>query len=166
MSQLTEIQTRDARADDVEALAALRYGHTMHRDRVRDADGTTMRYLVAVEDDQVVGFGVLVLAQPPAWPAMRHIPQMVDLYVKPERRSRGIGTCMIRTMEQLAAAAGSDAILLGVDPESNARALALYQRLGYESIDKKPVEDRWSFTDSDGVVHRGVERIIHMRKML
>ena len=49
---------------------------------------------------------------------------------------------------------------------SNPRAFALYQRLGYEPQDKEPVEDRWDFVDGDGVRHRGVEFVVHMRKAL
>ena len=155
---------RDARPEDVPTLGAFKEGEVFHRDRLRDADGKTLRYLVAELDGAVVGHGLLVFGQPPTWPKMKHLPQMIDLWIRPDLRSRGIGRAMIARMEQLARKAGCSEMFLGVDPDNNPRALALYQRLGYVAIDAKPVEDRWEHIDSSGVRHGGVEWIIHMKK--
>ena len=61
----------------------------------------------------------------------------------------------------------------GVDPTearirdaTPARALALYLRLGYETIDVEPVLERWSFVDSDGVTHEGQDSVIYLRRDL
>lgn len=55
---------------------------------------------------------------------------------------------------------------IAVEPERNPRALALYERLGYQAVDKEPVEEHWEFVDSDGVRHSGTEWLIRTRKEL
>ena len=91
---------------------------------------------------------------------------MVDLNVREDMRGQGLGSTLILEMERLARESGHVEMLVGVDPESNPRALALYRRLGYVAIDPRPVEDRWDYVDSDGVRHAGVEWTIHLRKGL
>ncbi|MEK7475339.1 MAG: GNAT family N-acetyltransferase [Candidatus Coatesbacteria bacterium] len=160
------ILIRDATASDLPVLDAVRPGDAIHRDRIRDADGRILRYLLVEAGGLVVGFGVLVLAQPSSWPKMKHLPQMLDLFIRPDLRGHGYGRLLIAAMERMAKDDGHDEMRLGVDPEKNAAAMRLYARLGYVPIDPAPVEDRWEFVDSAGVVHRGVEMIIHMRKPL
>lgn len=166
-AQPDNLVVRDARLDDVATLGAFEEGTTViHRDRVRNADGAALRYLVAELDGRVVGHGVLVLKQPPTWPRLKHLPQIMNLFVRADLRSRGVGRAIIRRMEELAREAGLAEMRIGVDPENNPRALRLYRSLGYVPIDPKPVEDRWDYTDSAGVRHAGVEWIIHMKKEL
>jgi ribosomal protein S18 acetylase RimI-like enzyme len=159
---------RDAAAEDLPALAALKYGPVMHRDRLRDADGLQLRYLVVELGGEVAGFGLLVLGQPRNWPAMKHLPQMIDLFVREDLRGRGLGTRLIREIEGHAfrSAGAGTRMWLGVDPEDNPGALRLYRRLGYEVVDPRPVEDRWEYVDSAGVRHSGVEWIVHLTKEL
>lgn len=56
----------------------------------------------------------------------------------PQYRGRGVGTFLMNIAEFLARAAGTPATSLIV-AEDNAGALRLYQRLGYEAIDRRPV---------------------------
>ena len=92
--------------------------------------------------------------------------QMIDLLIREDLRGRGWGTILVGEMEKMARQAGHQEMFLQVEPDNNARALKLYQRLGYEPIESRPVEDRWEFVDSAGVRHAGVEWIIHMRRSL
>jgi GNAT superfamily N-acetyltransferase len=154
-------RVRDVVAGDISALAAIRYGEVMHRDRLRDADGIALRYLALEIHEQVVGYGLLVLGQPNNWPKMKYLPQMTDLHIREDLRTRGLGTFLIHEIERLAQEAGHTEMFLGVDPEKNARAMALYKRLDYVLIDTEPVEDRWEYVDSEGVRHAGVEHIVH-----
>lgn len=165
-SPLEKALVRDATSEDASALASIKQNETLHLDRIRDADGDALRYLVVEIDGQAVGFGCLVLGRPQNWPEMKHLPQMIDLRIREDLRCRGLGTLLIGEMEKAAKEAGHSEMRVGVDPENNARALSLYRRLGYTPIDPKPVEDRWEFVDSDGVRHAGVELLIHMKKPL
>jgi ribosomal protein S18 acetylase RimI-like enzyme len=155
---------RQATAGDLPVLASLKYGPIMHRDRLRDADGSHLRYLVVDLAGHAVGFGLLVLGQPRNWPPVKHLPQMIDLYVREDLRGRGLETRLISEIERQAVDSGRTQMWVGVDPDANAGALRLYQRLGYEVVDPEPVEDRWEYVDSEGVRHSGVEWIVHLRK--
>jgi GNAT superfamily N-acetyltransferase len=157
---------RDAVLAGVPALASIRHTAAVHRDRIRDAAGTCLRYLVIEVRGRLAGCGCLVLAQPPTWPKVLHLRQMIDLSIEEEQRGRGLGTLLIVTMERMILAAGHPFAYVGVDPRDNPRSLSLYTRLGYRPIDDQPVEDRWEFVDSDGVRHSGVEWIIHLKKRL
>jgi GNAT superfamily N-acetyltransferase len=163
----TRANIRNATQEDISALACLRYGQTMHRDRLKSADGKKLRYLV-VQDSygDIVGFGLLVLAQPDDWPQVLRIPQAIDLYIDPEMRGRGYGTALLQYMEQAARAAGMEDFFLGVDPDNNVKAYELYKKMRYEDIDPEPIRDTWEYIDSDGTRHSGVDWIIHMRKEL
>lgn len=79
-------------------------------------------------------------------------PEINGLIVRPpERRSHGIGTAVIRTAEDLTAQRGFHRIGLGVD-DQNARAAALYLRLGYQETGCRYL-DRYHYTDDNGVHH-------------
>ncbi|NGP53515.1 GNAT family N-acetyltransferase [Thioalkalivibrio sp. XN8] len=56
----------------------------------------------------------------------------------PQFRGRGVGTFLMNIAEFLARAAGAPATSLVV-AEDNAGAMRLYQRLGYEVLDRRPV---------------------------
>lgn len=66
--------------DDVAGMALIRGREALHRDRIlAAADASTLRVLVIEEAEEIVGFGCLVLRQPPSWPPMPHLPEMIDL---------------------------------------------------------------------------------------
>ncbi|GGP57125.1 hypothetical protein GCM10010231_30150 [Streptomyces sindenensis] len=69
----------------------------------------------------------------------------------PELRSRGIGTALIRAAEERVRAAGHPLVGLGVD-DDNARAAALYLRIGYRETGCRYL-DRYAYIDDDGVRH-------------
>lgn len=162
------VVVRDARPEDAAALGALRPGHTVaqHRDRVAAADGTVVRYLVAERSGEAVGYAFVVLRQPPWDYVVKRLPTLMDLLVREDLRGRGIGTHIIRAVERVVAEAGFRELYLSVDPDSNARALRLYRRLGYERLQETPYRERWEYTDSGGTVHQGDESLIDLRKRL
>jgi GNAT superfamily N-acetyltransferase len=165
------LQIRDARSTDLEGLASIRYAdqRAMYRDRLRDAALGHLRFLVAEVGGRVVGFGLLVFSRPATWPdagTEDHLPGILDLYVAEAHRGRGIGTAIIGRMEALAVDQGCGRLWLSVDPIENARAHALYARLGYRALQAEPYCDRWRFVDSEGCVHEGKEWLIDMVKAL
>jgi ribosomal protein S18 acetylase RimI-like enzyme len=83
-------------------------------------------YLIAWEDDQPVGHAHL------AWEKTRlGVPEVQDVYVLPERRSRGIATLLNEAAEQEVRARGRDSISLSVSKNGNPAARKLYERLEY-----------------------------------
>jgi ribosomal protein S18 acetylase RimI-like enzyme len=93
---------------------------------------------------------------------MADVPFLWAAHVEPEWQGRGIGTTLMRHVEEVARARGMRAIRLFVAKE-NERAAALYRRLGYvvcgESV------DHWSY-EEDGEVVRGAEPAWTMEKAL
>jgi ribosomal protein S18 acetylase RimI-like enzyme len=166
---LPPITVRDARQADIPALTAIKGqgSETLHRDRLRDAQGSGFRYLVLLAEENIVGFACLVLRRPANWSDAgdtQHLPQIVDLQVREAQRGRGYGSAFMRAIEHLAAAAGYRELYLSVTPLTNPRAYALYQRLGYQPIKSEPHRKNWEFIDSDGKVHRGEDWVVDMVK--
>jgi ribosomal protein S18 acetylase RimI-like enzyme len=77
-------------------------------------------------------------------------PFLWAAHVEPEWQGRGIGTTLMRHLEDVARARGMRAIRLFVSKE-NPRAQALYERLGY-SVDGEGV-DRWSYEDAGETIY-------------
>jgi GNAT superfamily N-acetyltransferase len=165
----TLLTIRQACVEDLPALTALRYYEhpAIHRDRIHAFDPHRLHYVIAAYDQQIVGFGVLLLEQPPDWSEPVHaFPLLIDLFVGEPYRSRGIGQALIQHMEGLAQQYGKSAISLSVEPHANPRAHQLYARLGYIPLQEQPYHNRWRFTDSDGRLHEGEEWLIDMQKKL
>ena len=88
-----------------------------------DLASSNVRFLVARSDGRAVGCGALVLDG-------RGYGEIKRMYVDPGHRGLGIGTSILRQLEQLASDEGCDRVRLetGVDqPE----ALSLYRKAGY-----------------------------------
>ena len=168
---MTDLLIRAACPADLPGLAAIRYADApaVHSDRLRDAASGHLRFLVAERDGVIAGFGLLVFSRPATWPdagTTDRLPGILDLYVVEAHRGRGIGTALIRQMEEIAVGEGRDKLYLGVDPRENARAYALYLRLGFQALQAEPYRERWRFVDSDGRVHEGEEWLVDMVKAL
>lgn len=78
--------------------------------------------LVAVQDGELVGQAQLVI-----YPSAAEI---ANLAVAPTWQGQGIGTALIAVLTQIARYTGQSVLEIGAH-ESNQRALALYQRLGF-----------------------------------
>lgn len=98
-------------------------------------EGST--YLVAWEDGQPVGHAHV------AWEGTHlGVPEIQDVYVLPERRSRGIATLLSVAAEQEARGRGWQSISLSVSKDGNPAARRLYERLGYLDAGLEPVRVR------------------------
>ena len=91
---------------------------------------------------------------------------MVDLFIAPAHRSKGLGTHLIHQLEKITARHGQTELYVAVDPIHNPLAAALYRRLGYQALQSEPYMKHWAFTDSSGVVHMGDDWIIDLVKKL
>jgi GNAT superfamily N-acetyltransferase len=167
-SQLT---VRDAVPADIPALTTIKGAGSdvLHRDRLDDAKRSDIRYLVLVVEHAVIGFACLVLHRPASWSDAndtQHLPQMIDLQVQEAQRGQGNGAAFVHAIERIAATAGYGHLYLSVDPLTNPRAYALYQRLGYQQIQAEPYQKTWAVTDAEGQLHRGEDWIVDMVKQV
>jgi GNAT superfamily N-acetyltransferase len=91
-------------------------------------------YLIAWEGDEPVGHAHL------AWDETHlGVPEVQDVFVLPERRSRGIATLLNHAAEREVRARGWDSISLSVSKDGNPAARRLYERLGYVEAGVEPV---------------------------
>jgi GNAT superfamily N-acetyltransferase len=165
------IMVRDAEEADLPALIAIKGdgSEAVHRDCLREAQGGGFRFLVLLRGQEVIGFAWLVSRRPAYWSDAndtQHLPQIVDLEVAESERGQGYGSAFIRAIESEAARAGYDQLYIAVEPASNPRAYALYQRLGYQQLQSEPYLKAWEFTDSGGNRHQGEDWIVDMAKPL
>ena len=169
MNTVSQTLVRDAQETDIPALTAIKGAgsEAVHCDRLRDALSPETRYLVLQAGEEVVAFASLVFHRPAYWSDAadtQHLPQIVDLQVAEAHRGQGYGTQLVHALEQFAAQAGYGHIYLNVEPVDNPRAYALYQRLGYQSIQPEPYLCVWEFTDSAGKLHHGENWVVDMVK--
>ncbi|PAZ17266.1 GNAT family N-acetyltransferase [Streptomyces sp. SA15] len=124
-------------------------------------------YLVAWLDGRPVGHAEMRWIgcdAPDVRAARPGCPEISAVGVWPEElRSRGIGTALIRSCEELAPERGFTVVGIGV-AKDNPRAAALYARLGYEPL--IDYYDRWSYEGPDGVLHDWVDPCTFLVKEL
>jgi GNAT superfamily N-acetyltransferase len=164
-----DLRVRAATEADLEALTRIKSPAALHRDRIRDADGESRRYLVLEDRGEILGFCCLVFTWPEGWPNQREnrkLPEVIDLLIAPERRSRGLGSHFMGSLERIVRAGGHSLLHLAVDPVENPRAHEFYRGLGYEDVEEEPRRVHWRFTDSDGNVHEGNDWNLPMVKDL
>ena len=95
--------------------------------------GGNRRFFLAYDDDAPEAFVELVFNHADNDPELANgedVAHAHNLQVKKDRQGRGIGTAMMRHIEQAAAAMGKRKLTLGVD-FVNTRARRLYDRLAY-----------------------------------
>lgn len=153
------LTVRDAVVGDIPVLAGLKAPAVLHEDRIRDAGHGEFRYLVLVNDsEEILGHACLVFRLPRTWPPNEEstpCPRVVDLLIHGQRRRQGLGTAFMRGIEAICGQRGCDRLHLSVDPKGNADALGFYLALGYRAAEEEAQWRRWSFTDSQGNLHRG-----------
>lgn len=89
----------------------------------------TRSYLVAVQDDRIVGYaGVMVVAE---------TADVQNIAVIPRLRGQGLGSTLLRSLHGIAIRRGAHEVLLEVR-ESNETAQSLYRRFGYTEIAQRP----------------------------
>jgi ribosomal-protein-alanine N-acetyltransferase len=132
---------RRAVADDAAAVAAVEARafadgaeQAWSRQSVDDefaALGVTREIVVAVEDGEIVGHAVLM--------SVGDRPDIADVTrvaVDPSCRRRGVGSQLLASLLATPDSAGLDAVLLEV-AAGNAAARALYERHGFEPVDRR-----------------------------
>jgi len=157
------ITVRYATPADVEPLTSLRPPRGLHADRIRES---TVRYVVAESAGEPVGFGVIHFQGDPLWERPDQVPIVMDLYVAPNLRGRGIGRRVLLALEQSARERGFSAVYLQVESDRNPRAVDLYRKLGYQPLQSRPYKDLYRFVDAEGKVIEADEMVIDMKKAL
>lgn len=126
---------------------------TEYARRLAEQERALAVQLVAWNGGEAVGRGMLVLPGNEEWSASAYretCPEIRDLGVAMTWQRRGIGSALIRALEDEARATGAARIGLGVGlDEDYAPARVLYERLGYR-IAHGPFIDSASLDRDDG----------------
>lgn len=155
---VADVAVRIARRSDLEVLESELPGPTptRHRQWLSQQDEGSVAYLVAWLEERPVGHGLIHWAgarDAEVRALLGHCPEIYSLAVVEELQSRGIGTRLVRALEELAARRGFARAGLAV-ALANPAARSLYERLGYRKADIGTFIDRWSWIDSAGKTHR------------
>ncbi len=94
----------------------------------REASNENTHYLLALDGDKVIGYAGAWLVCDEA--------QITNVAVLPQYRNKGVGRQMMQHMIADCAQRGAAAMTLEVRP-SNARALHLYESLGFKSAGRR-----------------------------
>lgn len=118
-------QVRPCTVEDVQVLREVEPPHSELAATFFEAQQAGgVIFLTAWDGSIPVGSGVLVTGAPGS------IPELKNLHVHAEFRSRGVGSAVIRAAEEQSRCGGAQLMEVGVGID-NPRARALYERLGY-----------------------------------
>ncbi len=139
-----------------------------HRQRFARQRSGEVVYLVAWDGALPLGHLLLKWGGAGAEPMasqLRDCPHLEDFTVRPEYRSRGIGSRLLDTAERLARERGFGRIGVAVGLE-NTRARALYERRGYADAGLGEHTVRWPYIDREGRRRWGEECCVYLVKSL
>ncbi|MBD0292750.1 MAG: GNAT family N-acetyltransferase [Jiangellaceae bacterium] len=162
------LEFRLCAAGDIAALGRVLPPGLYHRRRFAEQQAGRSSYLIAWSGDEPVGHLNL------RWTGSDHaavrgrIPLMPDvngLGVRPELQSRGIGTALIHQAEELVRQRGYSALGLAVSVD-NARARALYERLGYRPWSHGEYDTGFMDEDASGRETWFADRCVYLVKEL
>ena len=89
--------------------------------------------LVVVDADGALIGCVQTVTSPP-WEGIPAVPFVIELFVHPGQRRRGLGTVLLLSAAQACHAGGWESMALNVQEETAGEAMHLYQRLGFAEI--------------------------------
>jgi len=129
-----EITIRRLRRSDLDEAFFNPRGRTNYERWLEAQEREILHVAVAEVEDLPVGRVGLDLRTK----ALEGMAVLWAAHVEPDYQSKGIGTCLILHLEEVARERGFDAIHLAVG-KTNPRAEALYRRLGYRRYGERSI---------------------------
>jgi phosphinothricin acetyltransferase len=86
--------------------------------------------LVAVDESGIAGFASFGDFR--AWPGYKFTVEH-SVHVRADRRGRGVGTKLVKTLLPIAAALGKHVMIAGIDAD-NAASIRMHERLGFFQV--------------------------------
>jgi ribosomal protein S18 acetylase RimI-like enzyme len=119
--------------EDMEEYLSSHFSKEHIRSQLADRSST---FLLAFEDDQVVGYSMLYAGSHPDSVFGSNQVELVRIYVDGHRIGKGYGSKLMEACLQTANKSGHDMIWLGVW-EKNVRAIAFYEKWGFKKVGMK-----------------------------
>lgn len=139
-----------------------------HETRLKLQDEGCAAYIFAWHQEAPVGHGLLIWNGPIGNPKQHlptQCPYIEDLWVSPDYRSHGIGSAMIKAMEELAAERGHELIGLSVGID-NILGMRFYRRLGFVRLPVPTYTLSGMLQNADGEITFWQEECRYMRKSI
>ncbi len=127
--QATLRPMREADLDAVMRIEDAAYPFPWTRGIFRDCMRADYPMWVQERDGAIIGYGVLSIAADEA--------HVLNLCTAPGNEGRGLGQRMLQALLRIARGGGAQRVYLEVRP-SNPRAIALYDRSGFNEIGRRP----------------------------
>jgi len=167
-----QIELRTLRAEDVPRIAATRGGRAWKADDERwgrylaEQNQQLREVLLADTSDAIVGYASLAWVSQNLTFREAGIPEIQDLVVAEAYRNAGLGTRMIRTLEERARVAGHSHVGIGVGLYRDyGAAQRLYSKLGYV-LDGSGVSYKNAGVEAGSMVRVDDDLVIWMVKLL
>lgn len=108
--------------EEMEGVFAGEYGTPVEQASlvVEDADGTLL--------------GCVQTVTSPPWEGIPAVPFVIELFVHPDHRRRGLGTLLLLSAAEACHRLGWESIALNAQEETSADAFHLYRMLGFTEI--------------------------------
>ncbi|UCF06576.1 MAG: GNAT family N-acetyltransferase [bacterium] len=119
--------------EDMEEYLSSHFSEESIRSQLADGLST---FLLAFEDDQVVGYSMLYAGNHPDSIIGSNPVELVRIYVDRHRIGKGYGSKLMEVCLQKAKISGHDKIWLGVW-EKNVKAITFYEKWGFKRIGMK-----------------------------
>jgi len=165
VAEAPSIVIRAARADDLEAMEwegeYRRYRVVYQRAYAESLRGR--RVLLVAELQGLIIGQIFVQVDSTLAAGSGRAAYLYALRVRPEYRSRGIGTELVREAEALLRQRGFGRALISVAKDNDA-ARRLYERLGFEVFGEDA--GNWTYIDDQGQVQEAHEPAFLLEKLL
>ncbi len=89
---------------------------------------------LVVEDSDGAVIGCVQTVTSPPWEGIPAVPFVIELFIHPQHRRRGLGTALLLSAAQACHDSGWESMALNVQEETGKEAGQLYQRLGFVEI--------------------------------
>lgn len=166
MSIENNINVREARIEDLEALCKIRNNEELFRGYLDECQGGKAYFLVAEIEEKIVGFGLVYLDITKTGKKKSHLPKLSDLYVAESYRKKGVATALVKFRESLARQYGYSEIYVSIDPDESSEMINLAKKLGYLQLQINPYPVTATFYDYRGQVYEKTYFRLDFRKNL
>ena len=131
---------RKAEPSDLQKIVLLKESDqaTIFQNRIKEMSEGKALYLVADDNDEVVGHAFLKLYGTPSIP---QYPSVDDLAVRIDQRRKGIGTQLLQKCEEIVKEKGFTQMGIQVNPDPTCPAHIMYLKYGFTDVGNRPYVD-------------------------